>query len=280
MKIYYVSVLILLFATITGCNASKKETILCAGSTTVLPVVSNAAEEFKRKHPDVNIIVDAGGSGVGINLLGGQKIQIGMVSRNITQKEIEKYPDVHFVTHPIGKDAVVPVISSEIYDTGVKALTIGQIAKIYKGEIKNWKELGGPDKKILAVDKEMSRGTRHVFMGIILGNEEAEAPGSGLVLGSNNEEQTAIAQSDVAIGMLSNAWINDDVKGLSIILANGEVVEPTLENIINGKFPITRNLLLITNGEPQGKIREFIDFIKSPNGQKIVEQAGYVSLYQ
>ena len=280
MKIYYVSVLVLLFAIITGCNTSNKETILCAGSTTVLPVVSNAAEEFKRKHPDVNIMVNAGGSGVGINLLGEQNIQIGMISRNITQKEIEKYPDVHFVTHPIGRDAVVPVISSEIYDAGVRVLTIDQIAKIYKGEVKNWKEFGGPDKEILAVDKEMSRGTRHVFMGIVLGNEEAEAPGSDLVLGSNNEEQTAIAQSDAAIGMLSNAWINNDVNGVSIILANGEIVEPTLENIINGKFPITRNLLLITNGEPQGIIKEFINFVKSPQGQKIVEQAGYVSLYQ
>ncbi|MDR4507921.1 MAG: phosphate ABC transporter substrate-binding protein [Candidatus Brocadiaceae bacterium] len=280
MKTYYVYILILMFTIITGCNASKKETILCAGSTTVLPVVSDAAEQFTLNHRDVAVIVNAGGSGVGINLLGEQKIHIGMISRNISQEEIEKYPDVHFITHSIGKDAVVPVVSSEIYDAGIIALTIEQIAKIYKGGITNWKEVGGPDKEILAVDKEISRGTRHVFMEIVLGNKEAEAPGADLVLGSNNEEQVAIAQSNAAIGMLSHAWINDDVKGLSIILANGERVDPTLQNIINGKFPITRNLLLITNGEPQGKIREFIGFIKSPDGQKIVEQAGYVSLYR
>ncbi|MFQ5685256.1 MAG: phosphate ABC transporter substrate-binding protein [Candidatus Scalindua sp.] len=276
----YAYVFLLLFVAITSCTSHKKETIMVSGSTTVLPVVSKAAEQFRLRHPNVNVVVNAGGSGVGINLLGEKKIQIGMASRDITRKELAKYTDVHFVTHSIGKDAVAPVVSSEIYNAGVKALTIAQIAGIYKGEIKNWNEVGGPDKEILAVDKEKSRGTRHVFMKIIMGDKEADAPGADLVLGSNNEEQTAIAQSDSAIGMLSNAWLNSDVKGLSIILNDGETIAPTLENIINGKFPITRDLLLITDGKPQGKIKEFIGFIKSPDGQKIVEQAGYVSLYE
>lgn len=276
----YIYIFLLLFVATIGCNSHNKETIMVSGSTTVLPVVSNAAERFRLSHPDVNIVVNAGGSGVGINLLGEKKIQIGMISRDITLEEIGLYAHVHFVTHSIGKDAVVPVVSSEIYDEGVKSLTLEQIAGIYNGEIKNWKELGGPDRKILVVDKEKSRGTRHVFMKIVMGNKEADAPGADLVLGSNNEVQTAIVQSNAAIGMLSNAWLNNDVKGLSIILNDGEIIAPTLENIINGKFPITRDLLLITDGEPQGKTEDFINFIKSPDGQKIVEQAGYVSVYK
>jgi len=259
---------------------SKKEAITVSGSTTVLPVVSKAAEQFKAKHPTINIIVNAGGSGVGVNQLGEGKIEIGMISREITEAEENKYPHVKFVTHTIGKDAVVPVVSSEIYDAGVKALTMNQIRGIYKGEISNWKELGGPDKEILVVDKESSRGTRHVFMEIVLGDKEAKAPGADLVLGSNNEEQTAIAQSDGAIGMLSNAWLNEDVKGLSIVMPDGSKIEPTLSNIISGKFPITRELLLITNGEPEGNVKTFIDFIRSREGQKIVEGSGYVSIIQ
>ena len=263
---------------ISGCS-KQKETIQVAGSTTVLPVVSKAAEKFKEIH-GVTIIVNAGGSGVGINQLGEGKIDIGMASRNITEAEISRYPDVKLMTHSIGKDAVVAVVSSEIYDSGVQALTIEQIGKIYNGKIANWKEVGGPDRDILVIDKEGSRGTRHVFMKIVLGDKEAKAPGADLVLGSNNEEQTAIVQSDAAIGMLSNAWLNNDVKGLSIIMADNLVVSPTLKNIIEGKFPITRSLLLITNGKPQGNIKAFIDFILSPEGQKIVEESGYVSLGQ
>ena len=263
---------------ISGCS-KKKETIQVAGSTTVLPVVSKAAEKFKEIY-GVTIIVNAGGSGVGINQLGEGKIDIGMASRNITEAEISQYPDVELMTHSIGKDAVVAVVSSEIYDSGVKALTLEQIGKIYNGEIANWKEVGGPDRDILVIDKEGSRGTRHVFMKIVLGDKEAKAPGADLVLGSNNEEQTAIVQSNAAIGMLSNAWLNNDVKGLSIIMADNLVVSPTLKNIIEGKFPITRSLLLITNGKPHGNIKAFIDFILSPEGQKIVEESGYVSLGQ
>lgn len=276
-KIILVVSCILLQILTSAC--SKKETLQVAGSTTVLPVISKAADYFKMKH-GINIIVNAGGSGVGINQLGEGKIDIGMASRDITETEIDKYPDVQFVTHPIGKDAVVPVVSSEIYDLGVQALTIEQIGKIYKGEIVNWKELGGPDREILVVDKEKSRGTRHVFMKVVLGDKEAKAPGADLVLGSNNEEQTAIAQSNAAIGMLSNAWLNDDVKGLSIIMPDNSVIDPTLENIINGKFPITRSLLLITNGAPQGNVKAFIEFVLSHEGQRIVSEAGYVSLKQ
>jgi phosphate transport system substrate-binding protein len=228
----------------------------------------------------VNVIVNAGGSGVGINQLGEGKIGIGMISRDISEAEIKQFPNVNFVIHSIGKDAVVPVVSAEIYDAGIKALSLQQIGKIYLGEIKNWKQLGGPDRDILVVDKEKSRGTRHIFMEIVLGDKEADAPGADLVLGDNNEEQTAIMQSDSAIGMLSHAWLNNDVKGLSIILQDGSTVEPKLENIINGTFPITRNLLLVTHGEPAGITKTFIDFILGTEGQKIVRNSGYVSLEQ
>jgi len=189
----------------TGCITPKKEALYITGSTTVLPVVARAAERFNLQHPDITIIINAGGSGVGINQLGEQKISIAMASREITSKEREKYPRVRLVAHVIALDAVVPAVSSEIFEKGIHALTIRQVAAIFKGEITNWKEVNGPDKKILVVDKEKSRGTRHVFMKHILGDKEAVAPGADLVVGSNNEEQTAIVQSNAALGLLSQA---------------------------------------------------------------------------
>lgn len=270
--------LVIISLLFTSCN--KKEAINIAGSTTVLPIISVAAENFRKSNPEMNIIVNEGGSGVGVNQLGEGKIDIGMVSREITNHEIEDFPEVNFTPISIGKDAVVPVISSEIYNAGITSLTIEEIAKIYRGEILNWKELGGPDKEILVIDKEASRGTRHVFMEIVLGDKEAEANGADLVLGSNNEEQTAIVQSDAAIGMLSNAWLNKDVKGLSIKMSSGELIEPSLKNIINNKFPITRDLLIVTNGQPKGAVKSFIDYLLSDAGQKIVEDSGYVRINQ
>ncbi len=252
---------------------------MVAGSTTVLPIISKAAEQFSQT-TGISVIVNAGGSGVGINQLAGGKIAIGMISRNITEKEKALYPDATLITHVIGKDAVVPVVSSKIYNAGITALSLKQIGQIYLGKISNWKQLGGPDKDILVVDKEASRGTRHVFMQAILDDKEALAPGADLVLGANNEEQTAISQSDSAIGMLSHAWLNNDVKGLAISLTDGQRIEPNLQTINNGSFPITRNLLLVTNGTPTGHSKEFIDFILSTPGQTIVTESGHVSLHQ
>ncbi len=259
-----------------ACSQADTVNINVSGSSTVLPVVSRAAEQYAQEMPEVRVVVNAGGSGVGVKQLGSGQTDIGMISRDITDGEYEQYADVGLKTYAIGVDAVVPVVSSEIYAAGVTSLTFPQIASIYRGEVTNWSAIGGPDLEILVIDKEASRGTRQVFMSKIMGNKNATAPGAKLVLGSNNEEQTALAQSDAAIGMLSHAWLNDDVKGLSIIIADGAPIEPTLANIKNGQFPITRNLLLVSRSDLSAPAQDFIDYILSPEGQKIVEESGYI----
>jgi len=277
MKKIYSALQIVLFLLIAGCTSRKKETIRVSGSTTVLPVVSRAAEFFTVKHHDVMITVNAGGSGVGINQVGEKTVHIGMLSRRITDAERKKFSNINFVAHSICKDAVAVALSSEVYESGVSALTLRQIRAVYTGAIINWKEVGGVDRDILVIDKEKARGTRHVFMNAVFGDKNAEALGADLVLGSNNEEQTALTQSDAAIGMLSLAWLNNDVKGAGIRISN-DIIEPTRENILNGTYPIARDLLLVTDGEPTGMVKEFIDFIQGDKGQEIVQESGYVSI--
>lgn len=249
-----------------------------AGSTTVLPIVSRAAERFKARHPSIKITVNAGGSGVGIQGAGTRRLDIGLASREITPKERKQYHSPQLNAVVIGRDAVACVVSSEVYHGGVHTLTRRQIADIYLGKIRNWKEVGGPDRPILVVDKERHRGTRHVFMQYLFGNPQARAPGARLVTGSNNEEQAKIAQSDSAIGMLSIAWMNEDVVGIGI--RDGDrLVQPTRDNVRNGVFPIARNLNLITAGAPHGTAKDFIDFLLGPEGQTLVEQSGYIPLH-
>ena len=250
--------------------------IRVVGSTTVLPLAARAAEIFTaEKNGSVVITVNAGGSGVGVHSAATGMADIGMVSREISPEEKKRFKNSNLQTIAVGRDAVACVVSSEIYSAGVRALSREQIRDIYLGKIKNWKELGGPDREIVVVDKERHRGTRHVFMEYVLGDENAQAPGARLVTGSNNEEQSKIGQSDAAIGMLSLAWMNRDVVGVAIRQGNG-LIEPTLENIRNSRFPISRNLNFVTAGEAKGAVREFIDFMLSPRGQEIVEESGYV----
>jgi len=201
-----------------------------------------------------------------------------MASRAITLRERKRFRSSGLQTLAVGRDAVACVVSREVYSAGVRALSKEQIGDIYLGKIKNWQEVGGPDREIVVIDKERHRGTRHVFMQYVFGNENARTPGTRLVTGSNNEEQTKIAQSDSAIGMISFAWMNGDVVGVGI-RAGGTVIEPTLENVRLNRFPIARDLILVFSGKPNGILKEFLDFIMSPDGQQIVTKSGYISVH-
>ena len=256
---------------------SAPEALNISGSSTVLPAVSLAADRYTSE-TGVSVIVNAGGSGGGFNQLAEGQTDIGMMSRDITSIERANFSGINFNEITIGRDAVVPSISSEIYDAGVQALSLQQIADIYAGRVDNWSEFGGPDRPIFAIDKEASRGTRQIFMGVVFGNSKAEAPGADLVTGSNNEEQTALTQSDAAIGMLSFAWLNKDVRGLSVVLPNGQVVAPSSENIQNGKFPFVRNLNVVTRGDAQPPVNAFLDYLLGPTGQEAVEKSGYIRI--
>ncbi|MFQ5443701.1 MAG: phosphate ABC transporter substrate-binding protein [Nitrospinales bacterium] len=260
-----------------GWAAGKKQTIKIAGSTTVLPLATLGSERFTKDHPEVSITVNPGGSGVGVNSVGSGRVDIGMISREITEAERNRFQKADLRIFVIGRDAVACVVSSEIYQAGIRELSKQQIRDIYLGRVRNWNDVGGPDRPIVVIDKERHRGTRHVFMHYIFGDAKARAPGARLVTGSNNEEQTKIAQSDSAIGMLSYAWINADVVGIGI-RDGGEVVLPAKENISNGRYPISRNLSFVIAGEPKGAAKSFIDFIRSDEGRKIVEKSGYVPI--
>jgi len=263
---------------VIGCgsatHAASGLRIQVVGSTTVLPVASRSAQKFMESSSS-RILVNAGGSGVGIHSVAGGRADIGMASREISQDEKKRFEKSHLKIHPIGLDAVACVVSSEVYESGVRQLTREQIAGIYLGEIRNWKEVGGQDRQIVVVDKERHRGTRHVFMQYVFGNASQRTPGTLLVTGSNNEEQAKIAQSDSAIGMLSLAWVNDDVKAVSL-LDQGKEILPTWETVRQGNYPIVRKLSFITAGEPKSETKAFIDFVKGPEGQKIVEESGYI----
>ncbi len=265
-------------AILGGCIFDNADSVKVSvvGSTTVLPVVSKASEEYMGLHPNVSVLVSAGGSGVGVSMVGSGLADIGMISRNISNYEREEF-NLEFNEYVIGKDAVGVMVSSEVYNSGVTSLTLKQLRGIYSGDIENWAEIGGPDRKIFVIDKEGSRGTRHVFMKAVFGDPNADAPGADVIIGSNNEGQTAVAQSKTAIIMLSIAWENKEVRAVGLDI-NGELIKPTYENIVNGRYPISRDLVLITSGVPEKKTREFIEFMLSENGQKIVEDFGYVAV--
>lgn len=256
--------------------AAGKESIRIVGSSTLLPLISEAAKRYRQTHPDLEILISGGGSGVGIAAILQNSADLGMTSRLPTATE-----QVQLKTRakliPIAYDGVAVAVSKAIVSHGVKALSLAQIAAIYRGQLRNWKKVGGPDAQILVIDKESGRGTRHVFAQAVLGNPHARAPGAAIVTGSNNEEQAIIARSDQAIGMLSHAWLNDKVRPLGVMI-NGQAIMPTTENIRNGRYPIHRKLSLIVPNHHSPAVDNFIAFLLSKSGQDVVEQVGYIPI--
>ncbi|MDQ7001473.1 MAG: substrate-binding domain-containing protein [Ghiorsea sp.] len=254
-----------------------EESIHIAGSTTVLPVVSQAATLYHQQHPDITITVSGGGSGVGIASVIQGTAQIGMASRNTTKEELAKLAGkVDNII--IAADAVAIAVSKAVYESGVHALSVQQIADIYRGNIRNWQGVGGLDARIVVIDKEASRGTRHVFAEAILGDKHARAKGASIISGSNNEEQAIISRSDAAIGMLSNAWLNDKVRGIDIIVEH-QAISPSIEHVRDHSYPLARGLHVLLPKDATQATQAFVQFLLSKQGQAIVQEVGYLPVH-
>ena len=251
---------------VQGAAAQLSGKLTVAGSTTVLPINQECARILMERNPDLRISVSGGGSGHGIKAVGAGDIDIGAASRDIKEEEWAKYPDLKpFV---IAKDSVAIVVHPE---NPVSELTMEQVAKIFAGEINNWKEVGGEDAEIRVITREEGSGTRETFEKFVMRPLQLEITADASVKPSNGEVRATVATDKNAIGYISLGYVDESVKALKI-----DGVEPTVEKVLSGEYPITRNLYLITKGEPEPLEKAFIDFVLSEEGQKIVEELGYI----
>ena len=255
-------------------------TLRVNGSTTVNPVAAEAAE-ILRAEKKMEIIVDTqGGSSGGISGIGDGSIELGMSSKPIAADDRAKYPKVNFVETKIGQDAVALVVAADVYNGGVKSLTKAQITNLYEGRVTNWKQLGGPNEKVVFFNKEPGRGTWEVFAKWVYGDPKKAPEVSHPEVGGNEETRTKVISTRGAIAQLSSSWAegNPKIKALALKLENGQVVPPTAANIANGAYPMSRPLFFITNGAPSGEAKTLIDFVLSPRGQELVKKHGYLRL--
>ena len=230
------------------------------GSTTVNPVAAEAAEILRaEKKMAISIDVQGGSSG-GIAGVGDGSIDVGMSSKPIADDDRRKYPAVNFVATEIGRDAVALIVSADVFKGGVHALTKQQVQDIYEGRITNWKEVGGPDRRIVFFNKEPGRGTWEVFAHWLYGDPKKAPAVSHPEVGGNEETRTKVSGTRGAISQLSASWADASAVALSIRLDDGSVVAPVASEIVSGRYPMARPLFLITNGPPAGAAKVFIDW--------------------
>lgn len=249
------------------------------GSTTVNLPVAEAAE-ILRAEKQMEIQVDTqGGSSGGISALGDGRVQIAMISKHLGEDDRLKFPHVDFKAHQIGEDAVALVVSKDVWGSGVKSLSKQEVKGVYEGTIRNWKEIGGPDRRIAFFNKEPGRGTWEVFVHWLYGNPKAVPQVSFPEVGGNEETRSKVGSTRGGLSQLSSSWAdNQKVFALALKDAAGNDIEPTKANIAAQTYPMSRPLYLVTNGEPAGGVKAVVDFVLSERGQELVRKHGYLGL--
>lgn len=249
------------------------------GSTTVNPVVSDAAE-LLRAERGLTLHVDTqGGSSGGIAALAEGRAEVAMISREVEDEDRTRYPKIRFRPVEIGLDAVALVVSRDVWESGVRALTKQQVRDIYEGRIKTWKPLSGADRRLVFFNKEPGRGTWEVFAKWLYGDPKAAPLVSHLEVGANEEARNKVAGTPGAIAQLSSAWADGGkVFALGLRLDDGRIVRPTAQAVRDGSYPIARRLSVVTDGPPAGPAKALIDLLLSPRGQALVSKHGYLPL--
>ncbi len=270
------ALLALMLGTIPALPASA---LKINGSTTVNLPVAEAAEVLRaERRMDIQVDTQGGSSG-GISMLGDGQVQIGMSSKPVSEGDRAKFPQVKFKEIHVGEDAVAMIVSKDVWDGGVRAMTKANLRDIYEGRIKNWKDLGGPDHRIAFFNKEPGRGTWEVFVHWLYGDPRKAPPVSFPEVGGNEETRNKVASTRGALSQLSSSWADGrKVFALGIRGDDGKVIDPTNENIATKKYPLTRPLFLLTNGDPTGEAKVLVDFLLSPRGQDLVRKHGYLRL--
>ena len=165
---------------------------------------------------------------------------------------------------------VIARISRLCHADVVSDLTVEQVRDIFSGKITNWKDLGGEDQNIIVVSREEGSGTRGAFEELVMG-KDALITASAILQPSNGSIRTTVSTTPYSIGYMSFGYLDDTIKAISI---GG--IAPTEPNAADGSYPIVRPLNMLTNGEPTGAVKAFLDFILSDAGQKLVVEDGYI----
>ncbi len=245
------------------------------GSTTILPFAQLAVERFMTARPDVRVSLSGGGSGNGIKALIDGTADIANASRAIKESEVEqaKGKGVNPVETVVALDCIVPIVHPE---NPVEDLATDQLKGIYTGTIKNWKEVGGPDAPIVVVGRDSSSGTYGTWQEMVVEKgtakgEKSRVTARAQVVASSGAMLTTVASNKFAIGYDGIGYVNDTVRALRV-----DGVAPSAENAGKKLYPLSRSLYMYTNGTPVGDVKDFIDYMLSQDGQRIVEETGFI----
>jgi len=267
-----VGLLLLGLGAVSGCGqkdsatdkgAGLSGTLTVAGSTSVQPFSEVLAEEFMAANPGVEINVQGGGSSVGIESAVSGAAGIGAVSRTVTAAEMAQ----GLTWRVIALDGIAVVVNPA---NPINNMKTEEVMNIYLGNIKNWKELGGIDAPITVVTREEGSGTREAFSGLVMNKKDIIK--SAIVQNSTGAIAATVAGDKNAVGYVSLSSVKPEVKALTI-----DGIAATEANVRTRDYKLQRPFIFVTKGEPTGLAKTFIDYVLSPEGQKLIVEEGAIS---
>jgi phosphate transport system substrate-binding protein len=255
-------------------SSFAQQKIVIDGSTTVGPIAKAFAEFFMQNNKSVNITVSESGSGNGAKSLVNQTCDIATLSRFMKANEFSAAVEKGIlpVAHVVAMDGIAMVVHPA---NSVKNLTIEQIRDIYTGKISNWKELGGPNERIVVISRDTNSGTYETFESLVMVKDKMFDKVE--YVGSNGAIRQRVQSTKGAIGYIGLGFVDKTVKPL---LVNN--IEATPETVVAGKYPIARPLYMFTNQYPElgSNLYSFITLYLTPKGQEIIESIGFIPVTQ
>ena len=275
--VLFVFAALLLVGLVAGCGGGKKA-IQIKGSDTMVNLGQAWAEEYMKLNPEVSLAVTGGGSGTGIAALLNKTTDLAMSSRDIEKKELEQASKLGLDPQEIivAYDGISVVVSPK---NPVNKLTIKQLSDVFSGKITNWQELGGPDKKIVVLSRD-----RNVFFAehvVKLGDSKNpnEFGQAVLMMPSNQAIVEEVSGNTAAIGYVGLGYMCDKLKSIAVAKdESSPYLIPCIKSVANKTYPIARSLQLYTDKETSQAVKDFIAFILSDAGQKVVLKMDFVPL--
>ena len=288
-------VLLFIFSTLvifSGCRQEslqdtgvmfKDRELVIQGSDTLLEVSMYWVENYSKANPNVNVSVTGGGSGTGIAALINKTVDLATASRSIKDSEImaAKNQGIDIKEIVVAWDGISVIINKS---NPVSELSVEQVSKIYTGETTNWNEVGGEDGEILVTSRDSSSGTFGYFKKRVVqlnGKvKENNYTREALYLASNVSIREEVSANENAIGYIGLGYLDESVKAVDIIGEDAnESVKPSVENVQNGSYPISRELFIYVSETDLTDLGEaFLEYVTGEEGQATAQEIGFVPL--
>jgi phosphate transport system substrate-binding protein len=253
------------------------------GSDTMVNLGQAWAEAYMKAYPKASIAVTGGGSGTGIAAMIQGSTDIAEASRPMKEKEISlaEQRGVKPVEHEVALDALSVIVNPA---NPVSKLTVDQLSDIFTGKITNWRQIGGQDSKIILLSRDKNSGSHVFFLEHVVrrGKEKGteEYARTALMMPSSEAIATQVTSDKASIGYVGLGYV-DQKRHKALAVAKtpaGPFIKPSIETAIDHTYPISRPLYWYTNGQPSGEVKSLLDFVLSPDGQKIVDKLGFAPL--